>query len=229
MLAEELDVGTVDTDGTSLALLDVLLAVEGSEAPLLRDDDLLATWELVLRATEGLDSGGAVCEFRSATGPMTFNPASILTRVTGADGEEDLADVDTGDSAVGLTEGTTHSGLQSIGTSARQHLVDAHDVVWVGADTHVETFLSCNLDHVPEAPVVSPSILSSSIFLPHSHLFVTYLFAQIRAASRASELNCSYSLETRWTQVGNSSTFARLRPRSKIRIFGLFSSSVPPE
>src|SRR5271154_5564061 len=42
----------------------------------------------------------------------------------------------------------------------------------------------------------------------------------MRAASRASELSCSYSLETIWTQRGNSSTFARLRPRSKIRILG---------
>lgn len=48
----------------------------------------------------------------------------------------------------------------------------------------------------------------------------TYLFAQIRAASRASEDSCSYSLETMWTQRGNSSTFARLRPRSKMRILG---------
>ena len=44
--------------------------------------------------------------------------------------------------------------------------------------------------------------------------------AHIRAASSASELSCSYSLETRWTQRGNSSTFARFRPRSKIRILG---------
>ena len=49
---------------------------------------------------------------------------------------------------------------------------------------------------------------------------VTYLLAQIRAASSASEESCSYSLETMWMQSGNSSTLARLRPRSKIRIFG---------
>lgn len=48
----------------------------------------------------------------------------------------------------------------------------------------------------------------------------TYLFAHIRAASRASEDSCSYSLETMCTQRGNSSTFARLRPRSKMRILG---------
>ena len=54
----------------------------------------------------------------------------------------------------------------------------------------------------------------------NKHMFRTYLLAQMRAASRASEDNCSYSLETMWTQRGNSSTLARLRPRSKIRILG---------
>ncbi len=49
-------------------------------------------------------------------------------------------------------------------------------------------------------------------------VLVTYLLAQIRAASRASLESCSYSSETRWQQKGNSSTEARLRPRSKIRI-----------
>jgi len=38
--------------------------------------------------------------------------------------------------------------LKSIGTSARQHLVDTDDVVWVWADAHVESFLSGNLDEV---------------------------------------------------------------------------------
>lgn len=60
VLAEELHVGTVNTDLTSLALLDVLVTVERSETPLLGDDDLLATWELVLRTAEGLDGSGAV-------------------------------------------------------------------------------------------------------------------------------------------------------------------------
>lgn len=48
----------------------------------------------------------------------------------------------------------------------------------------------------------------------------TYLLAQIRAASSASDEICSYSFETRWTQNGNSSTPAFLRPRSKMRILG---------
>ena len=48
----------------------------------------------------------------------------------------------------------------------------------------------------------------------------TYLLAQMRAASRASDDSCSYSFEMRCTHVGNSSTLARLRPRSKMRILG---------
>ena len=84
---------------------------------------------LVLATPQSLEGGGAV-------------------RVTGSDGHEDLTDVDTGNETVGLSEGTTHSGLQSIGTSARQHLVDTDDVVGVDTDAEMETFLSGNLDEV---------------------------------------------------------------------------------
>jgi hypothetical protein len=72
-----------------------------------------------------------------------------LTGVTAAQRQENLANVDTGDSAVGLTPGTTHTSLQSIGTSARQHLVDTDDVVRVGTDTEMEGVLATtSLDHV---------------------------------------------------------------------------------
>lgn len=70
------------------------------------------------------------------------------TGVTSTDRHDDLTDVDTGDSAVGLAPGTTHTSLQSIGTGTRQHLVDTDDVEWVSADTQVETFLSGDLDEV---------------------------------------------------------------------------------
>jgi hypothetical protein len=70
------------------------------------------------------------------------------TRVTSADAHDDLANVDTGDSAVGLAPGTTHTSLQSIGTGARQHLVDADDVEGVGADAEMETLLAGVLDEV---------------------------------------------------------------------------------
>ena len=84
---------------------------------------------LVLATPQSLEGGGAV-------------------RVTGSDGHEDLTDVDTGNETVGLSESAAHSSLQTIGTSARQHLVDTDDVVRVDADTEMETFLSGNLDKV---------------------------------------------------------------------------------
>lgn len=129
VVGQELHVSTVDLDAASSLLLQVLLAAEGGETPVLGDNDLLATGELVLGAAEGLEGGGAV-------------------RVTSAHTHDDLTDVDTGDSAVGLAPGTTHTSLQSIGTGARQHLVDTDDVEGVSADAQVETLLSGNLDEV---------------------------------------------------------------------------------
>jgi hypothetical protein len=129
LVAEELDVGTVNLDLALLAEVNVLLAFERSETPVLGDDDLLATRELVLATPESLESDSAV-------------------RVPSPDGHENLADVDTSDKTVGLAESTTHTGLQSIGTSARQHLVDTDDVVGVDADTEMERFLSTVLDEV---------------------------------------------------------------------------------
>jgi len=127
--AEELDVGTIDLDGTGVTLVEVLLTTERGETPVLGDNDLLATWELVLRSSESLNSS---------------SPAGVL----GSDRQKDLANVYTGNSSVWLTPGTTHTGLQSIGTSARQHFVDAGNVEWMGTNSHVETVLSAGLDHV---------------------------------------------------------------------------------
>ena len=69
--------------------------------------------------------------------------------VTSSDGQQDLTNVDSGNGAVGLAPCTSHTSLQSIGAGAGQHLVDSDDVVWVGSDSEVETFLACNLDEVP--------------------------------------------------------------------------------
>lgn len=59
-VAQELHVSTIDLDAASSLLLQVLVAAEGSEAPVLGDDDLLATGELVLGAAEGLESESTV-------------------------------------------------------------------------------------------------------------------------------------------------------------------------
>jgi hypothetical protein len=146
LVAEELDVGTVDLDLALLALLDVLLAAERGETPVPGNNDLLATGELytvrsrdfyikllrtylVLATPQGLKSVGAedvLCPER----------------------HEDLANVHTSDKTVGLAESTTHTSLKPISSSARQHLVDADDMVGVDTDAEMEGFLSGSLDHV---------------------------------------------------------------------------------
>jgi hypothetical protein len=127
---EELNVSTILLELALLAELNVVLATNGGETPVLGDNNLLATGELVHGTAESLDGGG------------TLN-------VTGADRQDDLTNVDTSDLALGLSESTTHTGLQTIGTSARQHLVDTDDVEGVDTDAEVETFLTGDLHEVP--------------------------------------------------------------------------------
>jgi hypothetical protein len=149
VVSQELDVGTIHLDAASGLLLQILLAAEGGEAPVLGDDDLLPARELVLRAAESLEGNGAVWEITSVSPDIQqLNPPKLLTSVTSADAHDDLTNVDTGDGAVGLAPRTTHTRLQSIGTGARQHLVDADDVVRVSADAQVEAFLAGHLDEV---------------------------------------------------------------------------------
>jgi hypothetical protein len=60
LVLKELHVGAVDKDTAGSLLLEVFLAAERGKAPVLANDDLLAARELVLRAAEGLEGGGAV-------------------------------------------------------------------------------------------------------------------------------------------------------------------------
>merc|ERR1719174_1129572 len=90
--------------------------------------DLLAARDLALRTAQGLASGVALVG-------------------TGSDRQEDLTDVHTGDRAVGLAPRTTHTGLETICTSAGQHLVDTHDVERVRANAEVERILPGQADH----------------------------------------------------------------------------------
>lgn len=107
----------------------ILLESRPALTPLLRDNDLLTSGELVLGATESLHNDS-------------------LVRVLATDRHDDLSDVDTGDSTVGLAPGTTHAGLQPIGSSARKHLVDTDNVEGVNADAQVERVLAGGLDDV---------------------------------------------------------------------------------
>ncbi|GET85701.1 60S ribosomal protein L10, putative [Leishmania tarentolae] len=107
----------------------VLGAEDVGESPVLGHDDDLAARELHLGAAQGLEGLRHV-------------------RLLGAHGQQDLTNADTGAHAVRLTEGTTHTRLQTIGTGAREHLVDAQHVEGVGAGAHVEHVLVGTLHHV---------------------------------------------------------------------------------
>lgn len=82
---------------------EVLLTVDICESPLLGDDNLLTTGELVTGTAESLlDDMGVV--------------------VLAADGEDNLADVDPGNRAIWLAPGTTHTGLEPRSKSIRGQL-----------------------------------------------------------------------------------------------------------
>jgi len=129
VVGQELDIGTIGLNLSGSSSGSVFFSPQWSETPVLGNNDLLSAGELVLRSSESFDGGGAV-------------------GITSSDGQDDLANVDTGDSAVGLSPGTTHTSLQSIGTSTGQHLIDTDNVEWVASDTHVETVFSGNLNQV---------------------------------------------------------------------------------
>lgn len=106
-----------------------LLGVELGEAPFLGDVDLLAAGELELGSAQG------------------FNHMLLVLQL-GADGHDDLADVDPGHGALRLPEGAPHAGLEAVGAGARQHLVDADDMEGVQAHADVEAVLAAALHHV---------------------------------------------------------------------------------
>jgi hypothetical protein len=60
LVAQELDVGTVNHDATCLAQLNVLIATQRGETPVLGHNDLLPAGELVLATTESLKSSSTV-------------------------------------------------------------------------------------------------------------------------------------------------------------------------
>lgn len=60
LVPQELNISTVDPDLALFALLLVFVTTEGSKAPVLGDNDLLAAREFVLSTTKGFDGCGFV-------------------------------------------------------------------------------------------------------------------------------------------------------------------------
>jgi len=116
-------------DTSSFLVLNVLSLSEVSESPTVGDDNLLTSRELVLSTTKSFDDVGAVVGLR-------------------ADREDNLTDLDAGNKTIGLSEGVSHTSLETIGSGTRKHFVDTENVVRVATDTHVEGLTSGNSTHV---------------------------------------------------------------------------------
>jgi hypothetical protein len=123
------NVDTLWDQSSSSLVLQVILLGELSETPVLANVDLLSAWELKLSSSEGLNGNG-----------------SLL--LLGSDRHQDLTNVNSSCNHGWLTESSSHTGLESISTSTRKHLVDSDNVVWVSSDSQVEEILTGNLDHV---------------------------------------------------------------------------------
>ena len=60
LVAQELNIGTINQDLSRVLLVHILFTAQRSESPVLGDNDLLATWELVLGSAESLDGSSTV-------------------------------------------------------------------------------------------------------------------------------------------------------------------------
>jgi len=124
-----LDVDTVNEETALGLVLLVLTDSEAGESHLVGNADVLATRELVLGTTASLN-------------------AMAEQSWLGANGQNDLTNLDASGKTVWLTPGTTHTGLETISTGARKHLVNTQNVVWVSAHAKVEGILTALGGHV---------------------------------------------------------------------------------
>lgn len=125
----ELAVSSVGDDLALFLELQVLSAVKIGETPLAGNVDGLTAGELELGAAEGLNGMRDVL-------------------LNGAHRHDNVTNVNASDDTIGLTVGTTHTGLETIRTGAGKHLVDAEHVEGVGTHAQMETILTADLGGV---------------------------------------------------------------------------------
>ena len=129
----------------------ILCAREASESKVVRHENFLTAGKFVLGAAQRLHSVG-------------------LVDVLGAHAHQNLANSHTSASSGGLSPRLTHSSLQSIGSGASQHLVDADHVVRVNANAHVKVVLSSSVTQVTVGALTgSLDGLASELLLLHRH------------------------------------------------------------
>ena len=107
----------------------VVFLLESSEAELLGHNNALAAGELHLGTSEAFN-----CE--------------LLVLGVESHGEQAGSDLDASALSERLTEGPSHTCLQTIGACAGQHLIDSEHVPGVHSDSQVERLFAALLDHV---------------------------------------------------------------------------------
>merc|ERR1719231_1895337 len=126
VFSSNLDTDSIWDDLSSLLKSVVVSLDELGESVLSGDEDLLSSWELELGSPESL-----------------LSVVNILW--VGSHGKEDLTNVNSCGLAKSLTEGTSHTLLEPICTSAGKHLVDTNHMPWMDSGSHVEVLLT-NID-----------------------------------------------------------------------------------
>merc|ERR1719370_1736403 len=100
-----LNICTIGFDGSITTTLNVLLPIPTRESPLLRGEDFLTTRELEFGPPQRLHCSSFVVVFTS-------------------NGHQRLTDVDASNGSLRFPVSTSHSGLEPISSSTRQHFVD---------------------------------------------------------------------------------------------------------
>jgi len=107
----------------------VILSENISETVLNADSDFLSAWEF------------------HAASSKSFN-SLISELLLGSDGVQNLVDLDSCAFTNWLTEGTSHTGLKSIGSGAGQHFIDTKNVPRMDSASEMERVFTSEFDHV---------------------------------------------------------------------------------
>jgi len=124
-----LDVDTIVLESSISSHLCVVFSIPLGETELFADINLLASRELKFGTSESLNT-------------------LILKLVMRSDRDKNLSNLDSGSCSMSFTESSSHSSLEPISSSARQHFVDPKNVEGVDTHSDVELILATVLDEI---------------------------------------------------------------------------------
>merc|ERR1719219_1298957 len=107
-----LNISTIRFDGTIATSLHIFFTIPPSKTPFLRSEDLLPSREL---------------EFGTS---QSFNCSGFMIILT-TNGHQWLTNVDSSNGSLRFTISASHTSLEPISSSTRQHFVDANNMEWM--------------------------------------------------------------------------------------------------